>query len=90
MIRCGWCGRATTPDTCSSCGRDPVLPWAQRDLQPPVVDFHRERLAQATAELRSQGVTPTVERLAEALDVSPRTVRRWQQMAAGRPRHVTP
>lgn len=84
MIECGWCGQPSKPGRCGNCRRDPALPWAQRDQRPPEVDpRERERrlLAVATAELRSEGVRVTVDALAERLDVAPRTVRRWQQVA---------
>jgi len=85
MIDCGWCGRTTTPGRCASCHRDPALPWVQRGVKPPVADPHgevRRRLHAAIGELDAQGEKATAERLAELLDVSPRTVRRWQQMTA--------
>ena len=84
MIACGWCGQPTKPGHCSSCERDPALPWLQRAQAPPPVDPHdRERrlLAEAIRAIKNDGERPTAETLAERLDVSPRTVRRWQQMS---------
>lgn len=81
MIACGWCGKPTEPDRCGVCGRDPVLPWTQRGLEPPESDAHTHELATAAAELRREGRRVTAETLAERLGVSPRTVRRWQEMA---------
>ena len=85
MIACGWCSQPTERDRCSHCGRDPVLPYLQRGIEPPVIDpnaEYRKRLSEASSELRARGQHPTAERIAEVLDVSPRTVRRWQQMTA--------
>jgi len=84
MIRCGWCGRPTPDDDrCRSCGHaDPRLPWDQRRAPVPAVsavDDHRRRLAEAEREL---GTDATIERIAEHLEVSPRTVRRWREMTA--------
>lgn len=45
------------------------------------------RLADARHAL---GTTATVERIAEYLDVSPRTVRRWQQVSGSRPVSAQP
>ncbi len=92
MILCGWCGRATPPECCSSCGRDPAVPHVQRGLVPPLADAHEgrpslapaeasRRLAAARDALINAGRAVTVETLAEQLDVSPRTVRRWREMA---------
>jgi hypothetical protein len=81
MIVCGWCHADTAPERCSNCGHDPVLPWFQRAEEPPVVN-EAERRFQAVREaekgLRLAGLEPTVERIAERLDVSPRTVQRWR------------
>lgn len=79
MIACGWCGQPTKPGACVSCGRDAVLPWTQRGTTPPSADTPARKLAQANAAL---GHDATVERIAEYLDVSPRTVRRWREMSA--------
>jgi hypothetical protein len=92
MIPCGWCGRATPPEHCASCGRDPAVPYVQRGTEPPVIATHEvrpgvtpaeaaRRLAGARETLQHAGRPVTVEALAEALDVSPRTVRRWREMA---------
>jgi hypothetical protein len=91
MILCGWCGKATANhERCTSCGHVlPEVPWTQRGQDPPTVahepgrpatdpgDVGR-RLAAAHASL---GPHATVDAVAELLDVSPRTVRRWQKMA---------
>ena len=78
MILCGWCGKPT-PDAprCESCGHSgPGLPWAQRGEQPPpAVSGTAQRVAEARRRL---GPAATAEQVAEAADVSPRTVRRWQ------------
>lgn len=47
-----------------------------------VAEEHRRRIAAAVRHIREAGQEPTAERIAERLDVSPRTVRRWQQMSA--------
>lgn len=98
MIRCGWCGHATAnPDRCTTCGHeDPARPWIQRGSAVPVIEGRtdsediRKRLATARAELTALGERATAERLAELLDVSPRTVRRWQTNAIAGPRTHTP
>lgn len=84
MIRCGWCGKPTANrDRCTSCGHiDPERPFIQRGDPVPTYnasDVNRKRLADAQAEL---GPDATIERLAEHLDVSPRTVRRWREMSS--------
>jgi hypothetical protein len=84
VIVCGWCGYPTKPAVCGACGRDPVKPWTQRGTKAPEVDPNdaiRKRLTDAAAFIEAHGQRPTAERIAEHLDVSPRTVRRWQQMA---------
>lgn len=92
MISCGWCGKPTAnSDRCTSCGHpDPERPWLQRGLPVPEIRTDaagrpaldpkaiRARLDDAR---RALGPGATAERMAEYLDVSPRTVRRWQQMA---------
>jgi len=80
MIRCGWCGRAADVVVCSHCRRDPGEAWRQRGQEPPDIDVNRDRLARATAEITAEGRSPTIEAIAEHLDVSPRTVRRWREM----------
>ncbi len=89
-VRCGWCGRPTTPTACLWCHRDPALPYLQRGRPVRVIDAHAEgrpplderdirlRWQAALRELRSRGQEPTVEAMAEALDRSPRTVRQWR------------
>lgn len=82
---CGWCGKPTEGDPCSACGHeDPARPWRQRGQQPPTVSKDadaRKRLAAARHAIESEGRRPTVEALAEAMNVSPRTVRRWRELA---------
>lgn len=82
MIECGWCGQPAGPGRCGNCHRDPAIPWVQRGQEPQAIDpRERERrlVAEASAALRSEGVRVTAEALADRLDVSERTVRRWQQ-----------
>jgi hypothetical protein len=87
VIRCGWCGKPTAnEDRCTSCGHsDPTRPYFQRGEAVPQIDGRldsadvRRRLAEARSAL---GGNPSVERIAEHLDVSPRTVRRWRELAA--------
>jgi hypothetical protein len=84
MIACGWCGQPSKPGRCGNCHRDPALPWVQRGHDPEDIDprdQQRRRLASAMRDLQADGHHVTVDALAERLDVSPRTVRRWQQMA---------
>lgn len=103
MIACGWCGKPTDPDArCVWCRhREPAKPWEQRGEDPPTfgaTDGRPEldpeavaaRLRDGHARLRSEGRDVTVEALAEVLDVSPRTVRRWQQKAGMRPVSARP
>lgn len=90
MIACGWCGVPTPEGACASCGRDAALPWTQRGAEPPVIEVDgagrpaldpvvvRRRLAEARIAL---GDDATVQRIAEFLDVSDRTIRRWQQVS---------
>ena len=89
MIRCGWCGHPTEPERCGHCGhRDPEQPWIQRGEEVPKVAVENGRpaldpadIARRLAEARAAiGSPATVARIAEYLDVSERTVRRWQQM----------
>lgn len=95
MILCGWCGRATPDgDTCAVCNHIfPTLPYTQRGLPVPVVDVHegrptlvpadiKRRFAVARAALERAGKPVTIESMAEQLDVSPRTVRRWREKAS--------
>ncbi len=95
MILCGWCGRAT-PDgeRCAMCHHDdPTRPYVQRRAEVPHVEVPHDgrpalsrqdvarRLTAARTTLRGAGRRVTVEALAEVLEVSPRTVRRWREMA---------
>jgi hypothetical protein len=83
VIVCGWCGQPSEPDRCGNCHRDPALPWVQRGVDPPEAqDPNSRRVAKAVSELEADGYRATSERVAERLDVSPRTVRRWQQKSA--------
>lgn len=91
MIVCGWCNSATEPGLCSSCGRNPALPWTQRgDLPPGAKTGHRpgrpalddrqvkQRIRIAIKDL---GGSPTMAQLAEKLDVSETTARKWRKTA---------
>lgn len=89
---CGWCGQVTVDKAeCDACGRDPRKPYRQRGIWPPtfetpergrpVLDLraaHR-RVAEAERNLREAGRPVTVEAIAEFLDVTPRTIRRWRK-----------
>jgi hypothetical protein len=91
VIRCGWCGNPTAnPERCTSCGHeDPPRPWVQRGEEPPTVRTDatgrpvleakaiRRRLAEARAVLPNA----TQAQLAEHLDISVRTLGRWQKVA---------
>jgi len=90
VILCGWCGHQTPRDRCTYCGRDPVLPWAQRGEDPEEIpetlgrpaldgDEIRRLYGEAATELRHLGRPVTVEALADRLDKSPRTVRDWRK-----------
>ena len=95
MISCGWCGQST-PDAerCVLCRHeDPARPWVQRGLPVPRTDSHEgrpaldpsdvaRRIAAARLLIERSGHPATIEALAEVLDVSTRTVRRWQRMAS--------
>ncbi len=84
MIVCGWCGAPTADaDWCSACKHSwPRIPWEQRGQEVPgAIAQTRRRLDEARAAIEASGQRATVERVAEYLDVSARTVRRWQQMA---------
>ena len=92
MILCGFCGRAVEAYVrCSTCGHYPEVAWEQRGEIPPVVekpvagrpaldlDDIRRRLTAATNSLQSEGRQATVGALAERLDVSDKTIRRWRE-----------
>lgn len=91
MIACGWCGKATSSvERCTSCGHaDPPRPWLQRGQDAPVIEHAPGRpatdpadVARRLAAARSDlGPHATVDAIAEHMDVSPRTVRRWQKVA---------
>lgn len=90
-IVCGWCGSQTRMDPCGHCGHaDPARPWIHRAQEPPIIRTDavgrpvadaktvRKRLAEARAAL---GPSATAAQLAEHLDVSVRTLGRWQKLA---------
>lgn len=84
MIVCGWCGHPTKPETCETCGRDPVVPWEQRGLAAPKFDPAAERAKEQAARLTAArralieaGAKITNAALAEAIGVDEKTVRRW-------------
>lgn len=92
MILCGWCEGSTAIDgLCRHCGRDPVLPWAQRAQEPPAASEshdgrprltpgeakHRLRLAAKALGLEN----PTQAQLAEQLEVDAKTIARWQKLS---------
>ena len=85
---CGWCGEPTRTDPCANCTHaDIARPWLQRGQEPPTVErldpvSIRRRLAHAKRDIKAEGGTATVAALAERLDVSERTVRRWREMTA--------
>ena len=92
MIACGWCGKATADgDRCAVCAHPgPALPWTQRGRPVPVVTHEpgrpavdpaeaSHRLARARAALGSRPAT--IDALADAADVTPRTIRRWQKVS---------
>lgn len=94
MIVCGWCGKPTEPtNRCTYCRHvDPARPWVQRGEEPEELAIapgrpHLEttdvmhRLLAGRERLATEGRSPTVETLAEAMDVSPRTARRWLKVA---------
>lgn len=91
MISCGWCGKPTANhDRCSACRHaDPARPWIQRGEPAPIIAHEPGRppidpadVARRIAAARAQlGPHATVDALAEALDVSPRTVRRWSKVS---------
>ena len=87
MIACGWCGHPTADeDRCESCRHpNPRLPWDQRGEAVPVIRegrpaLDRGEVRRRLAEARAAGAT-TVEQIAEHLEVSPRTVRRWRELS---------
>lgn len=47
-------------------------------------------LARVESELRSEGVRPTVEAIAERMGVGTRTVQRWRKLASADRSDVTP
>lgn len=89
MIVCGWCSSATAPGLCSTCGRDPALPWLQRGSEPPDVKEQpagRPRLdpAQIKHRLRlalKELPEATNAELAEHLGIGETTVRNWRKVA---------
>lgn len=91
MIVCGWCGYPTPADCCVTCGRDPLIPYTQRNLKPPkATDNHepgRPKLdagqvrARVRIALKELGDGATLAALAERLDVSETTARKWRKVA---------
>ena len=91
QIVCGWCRNGTAPGQCSHCGRDPAVPWLQRDVEPPLAEASeggrprlspgqiRHRLRLARKEL---GEGATNAQLAEKLEISERTLARWLRLAS--------
>lgn len=82
-IVCGWCGDPT-PDIgrCTGCGRDCRIAHAQRGVEPPEATAgtdQRRLLDEARDAIEERGGRVTVESLADELDRSPRTIRRWKQ-----------
>jgi hypothetical protein len=74
-IVCGFCSAATDDAlACVNCHHDPALPYTQRASAPVRADA-RLRLSEAQ---RALGPHATADAIAEHLDVSVRTVRRWQ------------
>lgn len=91
MMTCGWCGHPTAGEPCGTCGHaDPARPWLQRGQEPPTVRTDavgrpvldakaiRRRLAEARTAL---GAGATAAAIAEHLDISVRTLGRWQKVA---------
>lgn len=77
-IVCGFCAAVTDDGSpCVNCRHDPVLPYTQR-AQEQVKADSGHRLNEA---LRALGHAATIDQIAEYLDVSPRTVRRWREVA---------
>jgi hypothetical protein len=89
MIECGWCGAATKPGACSTCGRDPALPWQQRAQDPPGFtardagrpNLDASQVRQRIRIARKEHPDATNAELAEYLGISARTLGRWQMLA---------
>ena len=87
---CGWCGHTTAGNPCLSCGRDSVVPWTQRGMEPPTVADEigrppldagviRAQYEAAKAALARSGQTATTAALAEQLGIGERTLRDWRK-----------
>ena len=90
---CGWCEQSTTDELiCSQCGHeDPARPWLQRGKTIPLSEERehlggrprlepgqiRQRLRIAQKEL---GDNATNAQVAERLEISERTLARWQKL----------
>lgn len=92
LIRCGWCGAVTKPaEPCHACGHgEPEKPWVQRDQAVPSVRtdavgrpvLEPAAIRRLLREARSAlGPSATQAQLAEHLQVSTRTLGRWQKVA---------
>ncbi len=91
MIVCGWCGNATEPGRCSSCGRNAALPYEQRGQNPPTASQShaagRPRLDASQIRqtlriaLKELGANATNAQLAEHLDIGDTTLRNWRKVA---------
>jgi hypothetical protein len=92
VIVCGWCASATEPGLCSHCGRDPALPWTQRNTEPPIASAEGEPAGrpkldagQIRAKLRiarKDNPDATNAMLADLLGISERTLGRWQKLSS--------
>lgn len=92
-IICGWCGQPANgineQSDCRNCGHErPDLPWVQRDQQPPTVSHEAGRpeldpkdIARRLREAREALPNATNKALAAHLDISIRTLGRWQKLA---------
>lgn len=91
MIVCGWCGQPAT-EACPNCRRDPRVPWVQRGEEPPVIPIYAGRPTLDAAEIRIRlqqaranlGPGASAADVAEHLDISVRTLGRWQKVSGFR------
>lgn len=93
-IPCGWCSRPTPLGECINCGRDPMLPWTHRGIEPRELEQHdagrpalderriRQQYDEARSAIAAEGHEPTIDAIAERLDRSPRTIRDWRKRFA--------
>lgn len=92
LIVCGWCSWATDPDErCGHCNHEsPEKPWEQRGETPPLAKDEREvgrpkldasQIRERVRIARKELPDATNAQLAEHLDVSESTVRRWRKVA---------